>query len=131
MGNQVLPMPSPDERAICVLVVDDAIGARLSLSSLLRVAGYTAYEASDAAQALVLMESSLPVDVLVTDVDMPGAMDGLALAEHVRRRWPAVAVVVASAGDHTAAVRDPEVLLLRKPYKPERLLDHLEERRLR
>ncbi|HVH34979.1 MAG TPA: response regulator [Tahibacter sp.] len=129
MGNQVSPMPEPGEQTLCVLVVDDAVGARLSLSSLLRVAGFTAYEASDAAQALVLMESSLPVDVLVTDVDMPGAMDGLALAEHVRRHWPAVAVVVASAGDHTAAVRDPEVLLLRKPYKPERLLGYLEEKR--
>lgn len=131
MGNQILPAPSPDEQAICVLVVDDAVGTRLSLASLLRVAGYTVYEASDAAQALVLMESSLPVDVLVTDVDMPGAMNGLALAEHTRRHWPAVAIVVASAGDHAADVRDPEVLLLRKPYKPERLLGYLQERRPR
>lgn len=131
MGNQVLPTSSPEGRTICVLVVDDAVGARLSLSSLLRVVGYTVYEASDAAQALALMESSLSVDVLVTDVDMPGAMNGLGLAEHVRHRWPAIAVVVASAGDHAAAVRDPDVLLLRKPYKPELLLGHLEEKRLR
>jgi CheY-like chemotaxis protein len=119
-------VPAPQARKKCLLVVDDTIESRLSLAGLLRVVGYTVYEAPDAAQALALLRSSLPVDALVTDVEMPGDMDGVALAHAVRTSWPGIAVVVTSAADYAAAVPDAAVLFLRKPYRPERLLDHLE-----
>ena len=83
-------MPAPEARKKCLLVVDDTIESRLSLAGLLRVVGYTVYEAPDAAQALALLRSSLPVDAVVTDVEMPGDTDGLGLAEAVRAdfgRW--------------------------------------------
>jgi len=119
-------LPARQEFAKYVLVVDDTIDARLSLASLLRVVGYTVYEASDAAQALELLRSSMPVDALITDVEMPGMMDGLALAAHVRATHPHIAVAVASGGDYAEAIGDPAVLFLRKPYNSERLFEHLE-----
>jgi DNA-binding NtrC family response regulator len=119
-------LPAARESAKHILVVDDTIDSRLSLSSLLRVVGYIVYEASDAAQALRLLESSLPIDALVTDVEMPGALNGLALAQYVRAAHPDIAVAIASGGDYASQVTDPAVLFLRKPYKSERLLDYLE-----
>jgi DNA-binding NtrC family response regulator len=119
-------LPARTESAKHVLVVDDTVDARLSLSSLLRVVGYTVYEAADAAQALDLLASSMPVDVLITDVEMPGAMNGLELAEHVRAVHPFISVVVASGRNYAEAIRDPAVLFLHKPYDSERLLQHLE-----
>ena len=125
MEQEVLP--ARQAFAKHVLVVDDTIDARLSLASLLRVVGYTVYEASDAAQALELLQSSMPIDALITDVEMPGTMNGLALAAHVRATYPHISVAVTSGGDYAEAIGDPAVLFLRKPYNSERLLDHLEQ----
>ena len=119
-------LPVIHESAKRILVVDDTIDARLSLSSLLRIVGYTVYEACDAAQALELLASPIPVDALITDVDMPGAMNGLDLAEHVRAAHPHIVVAVASGGDYAARIRDPAVLFFHKPYSSERLLEYLE-----
>ena len=124
MLNQALP--TQQNASKCILVVDDAIDLRLSLAALLRIVGFTVYEAPDAAQALALLASSLPVDALVTDVQMPGTMDGLALAAHVRATYPGIPVVVASAADYSQQLPHPNMLFLRKPYPPEQLLAHLE-----
>ena len=120
-------LPAPHEVAKHVLVVDDTVDARLSLSSLLRIVGYTVYEAADAAQALALLASPIPVDVLITDVEMPGAMNGVALAEHVRAAHPRIVVAVVSGGDYAGRIRDPAILFLHKPYSSERLLEYLEQ----
>ena len=98
----------------------------LRLAALLRLSGYTVYEAPDAAQALTLLASALPLDALITDVEMPGELDGVALAEAVRRSRPHLPLVVASAADHAARVRALGALFLRKPYRPDSLLDYLE-----
>lgn len=108
-----------------ILVVDDKIESRRSLAGLLRVLGYVVYEAADADQALVLLGSPLPVHCVITDVNMPGTMDGVALATHLRHTFRDMLVVVHSASDARTGLEDPAVLFLRKPYRPERLVDHL------
>ena len=110
-----------------ILVVDDTIESRLSLAGLLRVLGYVVYEAANAEQALILLDSAVPVHCVITDVNMPGVMDGVELARHLRHAHRDILVVINSASDARSGIDDPAVLFLRKPYRPERLVDHLEQ----
>ncbi|MGU3542298.1 response regulator [Methylobacterium sp. A52T] len=77
------------------LVVEDEMLFRLEVRDLLEAEGYAVVEASNAAQALDRLVDG--VVLVVTDVRMPGRMDGLALAREVTRRRSDVAVVVVSA----------------------------------
>ncbi|MFC6790970.1 response regulator [Methylobacterium komagatae] len=77
------------------LVVEDEMLFRLEVRELLEAEGYAVLEAGNAAQALERLEGA--VSLTVTDVRMPGAMDGLMLVQEVIRRRPDMAVVVVSA----------------------------------
>src|ERR1700722_4120181 len=77
---------TPDSKSPIVLVAEDeAMGRELSVSEL-QDAGYTVIEAADAHQALAILENGVPVDVLFTDVNMPGEIDGMVLARMAQRR---------------------------------------------
>src|ERR1700756_2939643 len=84
----------PRQRVI--LVVEDDILARVTVADYLRDAGYTVIEAANAAEALQIFASGEPVDVVFTDIQMPGAMDGLMLARWVRDHHPETEVLVTS-----------------------------------
>ena len=58
--------------------------------------GFTVFEAANADAALVLLHAEPSINLLLTDIDMPGSMDGLKLAAAVRNRWPPVKIIVAS-----------------------------------
>lgn len=77
------------------LVVEDEMLFRLDIRDLLEAEGYAVVEAGTAAQALERLDDA--VSLMVTDIRMPGAMDGLALVREVARRRPDMAVVVVSA----------------------------------
>jgi DNA-binding response OmpR family regulator len=78
-----------------VLVVEDEILVRVTVAGYLREAGYKVFEAADAAEARDVFTSEA-VDVVFTDVQMPGAMDGLRLAHWVRKHHPETEVLVTS-----------------------------------
>jgi CheY-like chemotaxis protein len=59
-------------------------------------AGYEALEASDADEAIRILESRDDIDLVFTDVQMPGTMDGIKLSHHIKDRWPPVKLIVAS-----------------------------------
>ena len=82
------------ERA--VLVVDDEPLVRMDLSSLLEDYGFTVFEAGTASQAIAVLEANAQIQVVFTDITMPGTMDGLALSRHIRDRWPPTIIVVVS-----------------------------------
>jgi len=85
------------QRADCaVLLIDDSITTRAPLGELLRAHGYQVFEAANADQAIKLLEVHQDIRVLFTDIDMPGSMDGLRLAEAVRNRWPPVKIIITS-----------------------------------
>jgi len=71
-----------------VLVVEDEVLVRLMIADELREQGLHVLEASNADDALTILQSSLPVDLLFTDVRMPGRMDGVALARFAHSRFP-------------------------------------------
>ena len=71
-----------------VLVVEDTALIRMSAVHLVLEAGYEALEASDADEAIRILESRSDIDLVFTDVQMPGSMDGIKLSHYIRDRWP-------------------------------------------
>jgi CheY-like chemotaxis protein len=99
-----------------VLIVEDEVLIRMLLSEALRQAGYDVIEAADADEAIEVMQASVGPDVLITDVKMPGSVDGFGLAAYVRRAKPGLKVIVTSghAGpDGAVGLADA---FLPKPY---------------
>ena len=68
-----------------VLIVEEDVLLRLTTASNLRDAGFEVLEAANAAEAVIVL-NALPVDALISDVEMPGRMDGLALAKWIQDR---------------------------------------------
>ena len=78
-----------------VLVVDDEPLIRMTLADCLVDEGYTVLEASNVLEAVAVLGRHR-IDALITDVDMPGSMNGLELAAAVRDRWPPVKIIATS-----------------------------------
>lgn len=105
-----------------VLIVEDDPLIRWSGAETLEDAGFEVLEAGSAAEALALLESHGRVRVLFTDVDMPGQMDGLALARVAAQRWPYMHIIVASGRREPQPRRMPENgRFVAKPYAPEQI----------
>jgi CheY-like chemotaxis protein len=83
-------------RGTTVLVAEDEALVRMVTADYLREAGYRVVEVSNAAEALKELENTSDVRVLLTDVEMPGGMDGLELAREVQRCWPGIVILVTS-----------------------------------
>lgn len=79
-----------------VLVVEDEILIRIGIAAELADEGFVVFEAANADEAIGLLQQNASINLLLTDVDMPGSMDGLRLAEAVRSRWPPVSIIVTS-----------------------------------
>jgi CheY-like chemotaxis protein len=107
----------PDSKTPIVLVAEDEILVRQLSVCELEDAGYRVIEAGCARQALAIFETGVAVDVLFTDVNMPGEIDGMGLARLVHRRWPDVGLMVTSG---RADITDDELpdagRFIRKPY---------------
>jgi CheY-like chemotaxis protein len=112
-----------------VLLVEDEPLVRMSAADDLQEAGFQVLEAANADVALAVLEArSDEVQVLFTDVDMPGSMNGLALAESVHRRWPHISLLV-SSGYHRLHPRQlpDEGRFVPKPYHAEAVVRHIRE----
>lgn len=79
-----------------ILVVEDEALIRMGICDYLDSVGYKVLEAANADEALAVLESDQRIDLLLTDIDMPGSMDGLRLAAAVADRWPPVRIIVLS-----------------------------------
>ncbi|MBM9400139.1 response regulator [Gluconacetobacter azotocaptans] len=105
-------------RRLRVVVAEDEVLTRLAVADELRDNGFDVREASNAEEALTVLESEMAqVDALFTDIDMPGSMNGLELALRARQHRPRLSVLVTS-GKHK--VSDDFVLthsrFVAKPY---------------
>ena len=69
---------------------------RETLVDHLQSAGFITKEAANAAEAIQVLENDSDIKIVITDIQMPGSMDGIALAHYVRRRWPPTKIVIAS-----------------------------------
>lgn len=119
---------SPDGPALgqsrqCILIVEDEFLIRCMLSDELRDAGYQVIEACDATEALSILNTNCP-DLIISDVRMPGSIDGLDLLARVKETRPTLPVIIISGHLHpTRALLDGATEFLAKPYRFEAVLD--------
>src|ERR1700761_215957 len=89
-----------------VLVVEDEAIIRMSLVASLEDAGFAVLEAQNSAEALGKLAQHAEICVLLTDVRMPGRIDGLALVAQARCDYPAIPVIVMSGNSTAEEARD-------------------------
>jgi CheY-like chemotaxis protein len=117
-----------EQIAPVILIVEDEALVRLSAIGMFEDAGFRMIEAGNSDEALELLETDCDVQLLFTDVNMPGTIDGLALARQVHDRWPHIGIMVASA----KPMLQPDELpagsrFEQKPYSPDRVVRHARE----
>lgn len=79
-----------------ILIVEDDQLLKFLTVNIVEEAGFVALHAASADEAVAILESRSDVALLLTDIDMPGSMDGLKLAHAVRNHWPPIKIVVVS-----------------------------------
>ena len=118
---------SQEDKSPIVLVVEDTAIQRLDAVSMIEHAGFEALEAASAEDALSILETHSSVDVVFTDIRMPGGMDGLKLAAAVKARWPAITVLTTSGALEIPDDQLPEgCLFLPKPYSAEQIVSAIQ-----
>jgi CheY-like chemotaxis protein len=112
-----------------VLLVEDELLVRMTAADELEEAGFQVLEAANADVALKVLEArSDEVQVLFTDVNMPGSMDGLALAEQVHSRWPHVLLLISSGYAQPQPDEVPDHgQFMPKPYGAATLVRHIHD----
>ncbi|ANG98925.1 hypothetical protein A8A54_20315 [Brucella pseudogrignonensis] len=109
-----------------ILVVEDEPVLRLVAVADIEDAGMIALEASNGSQALEILATQPSIDFLFTDIDMPGAIDGVALAKLVQRRYPAIKVILVSGLSTTPQLMlETPVPFYAKPYDMAHILQHM------
>lgn len=115
-------------KAPAVLVVEDEGLLRLSAAEMIEDAGFKVIEAANADEAIRILENRSDIRVVVTDIHMPGSMDGLKLAHAVRNRWPPIKIIVTSGREVPMEDDLPEgSRFLAKPYEPNTITGALHE----
>ena len=107
-----------------VLVVEDEVLVRMVIADNLRNAHYTVIEASSADEALALLHNGVDVRLIFSDVQMPGTMDGIALARTVRSEFPLIKIVLTSG--HLTRLDWPEYDgFFPKPYDMDQMIKRI------
>jgi CheY-like chemotaxis protein len=107
--------------ASTILVVEDEVLIRLMISEYLREFGYKVVEARNAAEATRILQSDEPVEIVFSDIRMPGDMNGIGLAQWIGRNKPGVGVVLTSAHvqpKDLAGQACADAPFVEKPYVP-------------
>ena len=118
--------PSPT-----ILVVEDEVLIRLVIADYLRDCGYKVHEAVSGEEAIAILQApEVSIDVVFSDVEMPGSMDGFALARWVRANKPGMEVILTSGIERSAdiaATLCEAGPLMKKPYSSQDVVDRLRQ----
>ena len=107
-------------RRLTILFVEDQVLVRFAAADLLRGEGHEVIEAANGAEAISLIDSGLEFDLLVSDIRMPGTIDGLALIGLAAERRPGLpTLLVSSMPSRASGAQSP---FLQKPYSDAALL---------
>jgi len=112
-GSRMSEEPSPST----VLVVEDEILVRTATAEYLRMVGYKVVEAGNAAEAMAVLDAGMEIDLVFSDIVMPGDVDGVGLVLLVRSRHGAIPVVLTSGDQSRAADAKIADFFVRKPYR--------------
>ena len=116
------------QAGITVMVVEDETLVRLDIVISLENEGFLVLEASNADDAIDMLDAHPEIRLMFTDIDMPGSMDGLRLAAAVRNRWPPVKIIVASGHRQMSDKLLPvEGRFFSKPYDHARVIATMRE----
>ncbi|EIM26847.1 response regulator [Microvirga lotononidis] len=123
--------PRSDAPPQTVLVVEDEVLVRLVIADYLRECGYRVYEAANAGEAVAVLQSpEASIDVVFSDAQMPGDMDGFGLARWVRANKPGIQVILTSGVERAADVAATLCEagpLLKKPYPSQEAVNHIKQ----
>lgn len=116
---------------LTILVVDDEIPILRCVRRILEISNYTVITSPSGDHAWATMErGQVKVDLVLTDVVMPGSIDGLTLAAKIRQREPTLPVLFLTGAlledAEFAAEIAAKKLLLRKPFSPEQLVEFVD-----
>ena len=101
-----------------VLVVEDEPLLRMLAAESIEADGYDVVEAGHADEAILSLEARPDIDIVFTDISMPGSMDGLKLAHYVRDRWPPIRIITTTGRSQLAEdMLPPNCQFLPKPYQ--------------
>ena len=115
----MVPRPEEEPGLAHILLVEDDVLIRLVTADALRESGLAVIEAASADEALAYLGAGGPVDLLFTDIDMPGSLNGLDLARRLKLTNPALPVILTSGTFMTQNIH-PVGLFVSKPYSLER-----------
>jgi CheY-like chemotaxis protein len=102
MPSNGITVPARSGKTPAVLVIDDEIITRTVIADYLRDCGYRVFEAGSAEDAVVILNSELKVDIVFTDLELPGRSGGLELARWIRKHHPDMKVIVTSGAYSSA-----------------------------
>lgn len=113
-------------RQITVLIVDDESLGRAPLVDEFLDLGYRVLEASNADEALDIVRNETAIDVVITDIRMPGSMDGIGLARHLRWRYRRIHVVLMSSSVPQPSARQLADGYFNKPFALSKMREHIQ-----
>ncbi|HEY7246580.1 MAG TPA: response regulator [Xanthobacteraceae bacterium] len=124
-----LPDSSKPETVETILVLDDDVLIRMPICQYLRDCGYRVLEAANAEEAAaILQKDDIHIDVVLSDIEMPGPMNGFGFAQWARSARPGLDIVLAGTAEraaHAAAQLCEQGPLFIKPYDHKLVLDHI------
>jgi CheY-like chemotaxis protein len=135
----LISLPHPGKRPVMmvldhssapavVLVVEDEMLLRMRAVDMVEDAGFTSVEAVNADEAVAILESRSDVALLLTDIQMPGSMDGLKLAHAVHERWPPIRIILVSGQLRLASIDIPaDSRFFGKPLEAKEMIAEMQE----
>lgn len=122
---------SPTESGETVLVVDDEPSVRMLITDVLEDLGYTVVEAADSAAGLKVLRSNVRIDLLISDVGLPGGMNGRQMAEAGRQTRPGLQVLFITGYAENSIIGnghlEPGMQVMTKPFAVDSLASRVRE----
>jgi CheY-like chemotaxis protein len=111
-----------------ILIVEDELLFRMDSAGMIENAGFEVVQAGNADEAIAILQARPAIQVVFTDIQMPGSMDGLKLAQFVRDRWPPIKIGATSGRVRVGALDLPTgSVFLPKPYRGAQVVATLRE----
>jgi YesN/AraC family two-component response regulator len=111
----VFQAPDEGQQVPTILLVEDEVLIRMAMADALRAADFAVIEAAHADEALAILNASVAVDLVITDIRMPGSMDGLSLVSLLRERRPLLKLAIMSGEFAVSPEGSAADLFLTKP----------------
>ena len=117
-GCVIAPEHSPEAaQAHIVLLVEDEVLVRTPIAHRLRGAGFVVIEAANADEAWSYLRSGAPVNLVFSDIQMPGSMDGVELARRIREKFDHIVIILTSGKGALPPDPDNDHHFIGKPYR--------------